>query len=143
MMSQPSERAIITGAVNPQQLNNTSASASIDMNKFAEALFILQVGDIPTSGTVDGKLQSDDNPSFTSASDIAGKSMTQFGASDDNKQVIFNLKAEELAAGERYARLLVTGSAHANYVSAVAIGLKPRFAPASDDKAATVVQIVT
>src|SRR5262245_6600870 len=143
MSSQPSERIIVTGAANPQQLNNTTASASVDMSKFAEALFILQVGDIPTSGTVDGKLQSDDNSGFSSASDISGKSMTQLGASDDNKQVIFNLKAEELAAGERYARLLVTGSAHANYVSAVAIGLMPRFGPASDDKAATVAQTVT
>jgi hypothetical protein len=142
MPTQPSEAITIAGAVNPQQINNTSASAIIDMSKFAEALFVVQVGDIPTSGTVDAKLQESDSATFASGnSDISGKSATQLVAADDNKQILFNLKGEEMT--KRYARVLITGSAHANFVAGLALGFSPRFGPASDDKASSVAQTIT
>jgi len=143
MTSQPSERVIVTGAGDPQTVNNTTISASIDMSKFAEAMFILQAGNIPPAGSVQGKLQEDSASNFATASDISGKGMTNLADTDDNKQVIFNLKAEELGSGKRYARLLVTGSAHANILACLALGLRPHYGPASDDKASTVAQIVT
>ena len=113
------------------------------MAKFHEALFILQAGSIPTGGSVTAKLQEDSASNFASPSDISGKAMTALADTDDNKQVMFNLKAEEMGSGKRYARLLVTGSAHVNVLSCVALGVSPRFGPASDDKATTVAQIVT
>lgn len=143
MSSQPSDRVTLCGAGDPQTVNGASISASVDLSKFHEALFILQAGSIPSGGSVTAKLQEDSASNFGSASDIAGKAMTALADTDDNKQVLFNLKAEELSAGKRYARLLVTGSAHANVLSCVALGLSPRFGPASDDKASTVAQIVT
>jgi len=143
MASQPSERVTITGAADPQTVNNTTISASIDMSKFHEALFILQAGAIPSGGSVTAKLQEDSVSNFASPSDVTGKAMTAFADTDDGKQVLFNLKAEEMGSGERYARLLVTGSAHANILACLALGLSPRLGPASDDKAATVAQIVT
>ena len=113
------------------------------MSKFHEALFVLQAGAIPTGGSLAAKLQEDSASNFSSPSDLTGKGMTTLADTDDNKQVLFNLKAEEMGTGKRYARLLVTASAHANLVSCLALGVSPRLGPASDDKATTVAQIVT
>jgi hypothetical protein len=141
--SQPSERIAICGVANPQTMNNNSfPTGPVDLSKFHEALFLLIVGDIPTSGTLDAKLQESDVANFASGvTDIPGKTMMQLVATDDNKQVVFNLKAEECS--KRYARLLITASPHNNIACAVALGIKPRHAPATDDDAATVAQIVT
>jgi hypothetical protein len=111
------------------------------MSKFHEALFILQAGTIPAGGSVTAKLQEDSASNFPAPSDIAGKAMAPLATANSNSQVLFNLRAEKMT--KRYARLLVTGSAHANVLSCVALGLAPLFGPASDDKAGTVAQIVT
>lgn len=143
MHSQPSERAAIVATIDPANHNNsTQTSDAVDMSKFHEAMFILLAGAIDS--TIDFKLQSDDNSGFTTAADISGKAITQeTGGDDDNKQWLINLKAEELAAGERYARASVTlGNGTTNIVGLVALGLKPRFGPASDDDLSSVSQII-
>jgi hypothetical protein len=144
MHSQPSERAAVVGKIDPALRDDTTANTgAIDMSKFHEVMFILQVG--ATDITVDAKLQEDSDSGFGSASDISGKAIGQASATDDNKVWIINLKSDELTPSKRYARMLITvgdGTSGA-YTSAVALGMRPRFGPASDDDLATVDEIVT
>ena len=72
--------------------------------------------------------------------------MTALGGSDDNKQVVFNLKSEELTvnSGYTHAALSVTvANGTTNILGAVALAMRPRFGPANDDDLASVAEIVT
>src|SRR4051794_22452332 len=143
--AQPSEKAAVVAVVDPQPANNTTkATAHVDLRKRQEALFVAQVGAIDS--TVDVKLQEAKDAGGTGVQDLSGKAATQLTAADDNKQVMLNLKAEELTinSGYTHARMLLTlGNGTAQLVAGVALGLCPRHGPASDDKATTVAQVVT
>ncbi|HXG12259.1 MAG TPA: hypothetical protein VNK04_21065 [Gemmataceae bacterium] len=143
MQSQPSERAAVVGKIDPQLVDNaTKTTEAVDMAKFGSALFILLVG--ATDITVDAKLEESNAFDFGSGvSDISGKAIGQAAATDDNKVWIINLKAEECS--KRYVRLKVTtgDGASGAYQAAVALGLDPRFGPASDDDLTAVDEIVT
>mgnify|MGYP007080466549 CR=1 FL=1 len=110
--------------------------------KFAEALFIFQLGAVDS--TVDCLVRESTNTSDGSGQTLSGKSATQLTSSDDNKQVVINVKSEELSTGYRYLRGRMTaGNGTTNLVSCVALGLVPRFGPASDDDLTDVAQVVT
>ena len=149
MPSQPSERAAGGATIHPQLIdNNTANSDYVDLSKFHEAMFILSVG--ATDTTVDFSVRESRDNSGTGEQTLSGKSATQLAGTDDNKQVVINVKAEELTQGApgsnyRYVRPRVTvgdGTTGA-YVSVVGLGLKPRYGPASDDDLADVAQIVS
>lgn len=130
----------IVGRVSPIDGNAAnSATAAIDMSKWEEVCFIVQVGVIAASGTVDFKVQEGATSSPTT--DMSGKAMTQLDANDDNKEVMIHVKAEELANGNRYIRGLFTNSAHSQLISCVALG-RGKDLPASDDDLSTVDEIV-
>lgn len=142
--AQPSEKVAVVGTIDPQSANNTTKDTDwVDLRKFQEALFIALVGAIDS--TIDVKLQEAQDASGTGVQDISGKSATQLAATDDNKQVVLNLKAEELTkTGYTHARMRLTlGNGTAQLVAGVALGLCPRHGPASDDDLADVAQIVT
>lgn len=141
-MSLPCDHLIVCAVVDPQTANNTTkATGAVDLGKFHQAAFVLLVGTIDS--TIDFKLQESADGS-TGWADLSGKAITQLAGTDDNKQVVVHLLAEELTAGKRYARGLATlGNGTSQAVCAVALGVRPRYGPASDDKAATLVQIVS
>lgn len=145
--AQPSEKAAVVAIIDPQQLANganTLNSDYVDMSKFAEALFIFMTGTIDT--TVDCSVRESDDTGGTNEGTLSGKTATQLAASRDNKQVVINVKADELGAGKRYVRgrlVVNAGGAGTNSVAALALGLAPRFGPASDDDLADVDEIVT
>jgi hypothetical protein len=144
MMSQPSERAAVVGKIDPQLVdNNTVNSDYVDMSKFHEAMFIFSVG--ATDITVDALVRESTNTSDGGGQTLSGKSITQLTASDDNKVAIINVKAEELSTGYRYlrGRMTVGDGTTGAYVSCIALGIKPRYGPSSDDDLAAVAQIVT
>src|SRR3954453_4436573 len=143
MMSQPSDRAGVAGESDPQNGNNNTLNTDyVDMSKWHEAMFIFQAGSIDS--TVDCLVRESTSTSDGGGQTLSGKSATQLTASDDNKVVVINFKAEELSTGYRYLRGRMTaGNGTTNLVSAVALGLKPRFGPATDDDLATVAQVVT
>jgi hypothetical protein len=144
-MSQPSEHIAVVATVDPIDGNNSTIKTdAVDMSKFHEAMFVLLTGVLASSGTITAiKLQESATTSDGDFTDLSGKSATSLGDTDDAKQVVFNLKAEELTTGKRYARLVATVSAHSQLVAAIGLGVKPRFGPASDDDLSSVAQIVT
>ena len=139
-VQQPSERSAIVAVVNPANNNNAATnSAAIDMSRFHEAMFVLLLGAV--DNTTDFKLQESVDGS-TGWTDISGKSITQLGSNDDNKQAVINLKSAEMT--KRYARSVVTnGNGTTNIVAAVALGQRPRTGPASSDNLTSVAQIIT
>jgi len=140
------QRVAVLGVVNPQSAAaGTYDSTGVDMRLFRRALFILLVGALGASGTVDAKLQgSADNSTFV---DITGKTITQLtkAGSDDNKQVLLEISDAELldaSATYRYVRMRVTTGTAASLIAVVALGGDSRYPPASDNDLASVDEIV-
>ena len=137
-----SENSSVIGIINPaERVNTTTNGTAIDLAKFHQAMFILQVGN--TDATIDFKLQESATTSSGFA-DISGKAVTTFAATDDNKQAIINLDSSEMGNSKRYVRgVITTGSGTACVVGMVALGFSPRFRPATDEDLASVSQVVS
>lgn len=142
MESWPHERAAVVGKIDPADANDSTVNTDyVDMSKFHEALFIFQLGAVDI--TVDCLVRESTNTSDGGGQTLSGKSATQLTGNDDNKVVVISVKSEELSNGYRYLRGRMTvGNGTNNFVSAVALGMRPRIAPASDDDLAAVAQIV-
>ena len=137
-----SENGSIIGIINPaDRVGTTTNGTAIDLAKFHQAMFILTVGN--TDATVDFKLQESATTS-SGYTDISGKAITTFSATDDNKQAIINLDASEMGSLKRYVRGVITaGSGTACVVAMLALGFSPRFRPATDEDLASVSQVVS
>jgi hypothetical protein len=140
---QLSEALGVMATIDPQLVDNATVSSDlVDMGVVRRLMFVLNVG--ATDTTVDAKLREAQDSGGTGEQDLSGKAITQLGATDDNKQVIIEVAAEELSAGFTHVSLDVTvgdGDTGA-YVSAVGLGGIPRHHPASDDDLASVAEIV-
>ncbi len=143
MSSQPYERVAVVGKIDPKNGNNTTQNTDyVDMSKFAEVLFIFQLGSV--DNTIDCLVRESTNTSDGGGQTLSGKSATQLTGSDDNKIVVIQVKAEELSPGYRYLRGRMTvGNGTTNLIACTVLGLMPRYGPASDDDLADVVQVVT
>ncbi len=108
-------------------------------------LALVQTGVLGTSATVDAKLQQALDISGTGAKDISGKAITQIvKATGDNKQVLVNVKPEELDTvnGFGFVRVTVTVGVAASITSAQLLGVNPRYAPADVGNQAAVIQVI-
>jgi len=108
-------------------------------------LALVQTGVLGASATVDAKLQQALDSSGTGAKDISGKAITQIvKATGDNKQVLVNVKPEELDTvnGFGFVRVTVTVGVAASITSAQLLGVNPRYAPADLGNQAAVVQVI-
>src|SRR4051812_9807073 len=117
------EELSIVGTIDPANNNNASFNTDIiDMSKWSEVMFLLVLGAV--DNTLDFKVQeSNDGAGFTGAADLSGKAITQFAATDDNKQAIVCVKAEELTPSRRYIRgRLTVGAGTTNLCTVIALG---------------------
>ncbi len=143
----PSDVLAVLGVVNPQTVNNAAVTTPwIVLNRAQKVLFVLLLGAIDTTLTAI-KLQAATDNAGTGAVDISGKSATSLATTDDNKQVLLNIDAGELAdvgANYSYVRLTATvgNGATGAVVSAVVLGTDARYQPASQLNSATVAQVV-
>lgn len=142
--SLPSERAAVLAAIDPDA-NSTGEllSGAIDMASWGRIMAIVMVGDIASTGKVDAVFKESDASAGTYAA-ISGKSITQLteAGTDSNKQVVINLRADEMTQGKRYIKLSMTGTTAGADSAGVVLGFDPRHAPASDYDATTVDEIV-
>lgn len=145
MNGMPSEYCAILAAVDPQSASTAQSSAYVSVGKFHKIGAYIQTGAIASTGTFDAKLQQATDASGTGVKDITGKAITQLADTADDKQVIINLDPAELdlANGFTFVRLTITPATAASLLSGLLLGFDPRFAPASDNDASSVVQIVT
>lgn len=144
--STPSERAAVLAALVPDE----RAAGAVNTPLIPLALFyrlqaIIQVGALGTSATVNAKLQGAVGAAGTPV-DIPGAAitaLTQAGA-DSGKVAIINLNSDSLAPlGYTHVRLVLTVGVAASDTSAILLGFDPRYAPASDNDATVVDEIVS
>lgn len=142
----PSQRVSIVGAVDPQSSSTAKSSGWIDASNFHNYMAVIAIGAFGASGTVDAKLEQATDNSGTGAKDVTGKSITQLtdAGSDDNKQVLINLKQEELdfANDFQFFRLTITPATAATLIYGEVLGFDPRYGVATDNDATTVDEVV-
>src|SRR5688572_3095926 len=130
MPTQPSERAAVVGTIDPQTVANTEQlTDAVDMSKWHEVMFVFMLGNMAAE-TIDCEVRESDASGGTYTT-LSGKAATQLAAhasNNDNKQVVINVKSNELSTGKRYIKgRLITGGATGGPAACVALGMKPRF----------------
>ncbi|MEM1421824.1 MAG: hypothetical protein AAGF51_14570, partial [Pseudomonadota bacterium] len=88
------------------------------------------------------KIEQATSDTGTGAKDVDGKAVTAI--TEDDKQAIINLNVDELDIANDFShvRLSITVGTAASDISGLLIGLDARYGPASDNDAASVVEIV-
>ncbi len=143
-----SERIAVLGTVDPDVCGTgTHGTDWVDMSKFQNVGFVVMTGTLGSSATVDFKVQEATSAAGAGAQDISGKSITQLteAGTDDDKQVVVNVKAEELDRedGYQFVRGLMTIGVATSDAAVLVLGADPRFLPASDFDLASVDEIVS
>ena len=128
----PSDRATVLAKLDPvSQAAATVTTAWVKASDYYKHLFMLAVGALGASATVDAKLQQATDGSGTGAKDITGAAITQLtkAGSDDNKLVLINLSTGKLDVDNDfdYVRLSVTVATAACLIQALHLGIEPRF----------------
>jgi len=143
----PSELAAVVGVIDPDANGAaTYTTGWIDMATFQSLMAIVMAGTLGASATIDAKFEQAIDSSGTDAKDVAGSDITQLvKATDDDKQAVIELNAEDLdlANSFTHVRLSMTVGTATSDCGAVVLGMSPRYAPASDNDAASVAEIVT
>ena len=144
--SKASEMLAVLATIDPATQSAGAVSTGwISVANHLGFLALVQTGVLGTSATVDAKLQQALDSAGTGAKDISGKAITQIvKATGDNKQVLVNVKPEELDTvnGFGFVRLTVTVGVAASITSAQLLGVNPRYAPAEVSNQAAVVQVI-
>jgi len=138
-----SERLAVVATIDPDAYGTGAQSSdSIDMCYFDRVVFIVMAGDLGNNGTLDFKVQESANGS--SWSDLSGKSVTQLtqAGTDSDKQAIVEVRADELSAGYRYLRGVMTVGTAASDAAVIAIAGDLRYSPASSYDLSSVDEIV-
>lgn len=125
------EALAVAAQISPQTVNNTTANTGW-FKAGQRTLFVLSVG--ATDTTVDFKIRSATASDGTGAADITGKAVTQLSATDDNKIVTIEIRAEELLAltGQPsyiYGLVTVGNGSTGAAVSCLALTDNARFKP--------------
>ena len=111
------EHALISQAMPPASSSAGRNGNSIDMLGWDGCDFILEVGDIAATGTMNAKVQKDTATGFASPTDITGAAITALGATDDNKTFVISV----CEPNERFLRIVVTAATAASISGATAI----------------------
>jgi len=138
-----SEQLAIVATIDPDAYGTgTQSSDIVDMKYFDRVIFIVMAGDLGASATLDFKVQESADGSIWS--DLTGKSITQLTQSggDSDKQAIVEVRADELSAGYRYLKGVMTVGTAASDCGMVAIAGDLRYSPAEDYDLSSVNEIV-
>ena len=149
----PSETWAVGGVIDPDANDQSTVTSDwVDLGKYDQAVAIALVGIMATGATVDVEIQQATASDGTGAKAITGKAATTLTAagSDDDKQVIINVRAEELDTANdfRFVAVKMTPGDTANSPDTAAIdsgavifGVGARYLPVDNDLA-TVDEIV-
>jgi len=146
-ISQINERLALIGTIDPDAYSaNTYTSDEIDMADFKRVVFILSVGDLGSSATVDFEINggSSSNPGSL-ATLVTGKDATQLtqAGSDSDKQVIIEVSAEEAAAqGLQYLEAEVIVGTAACDLGLIVLGEPAHYSDTAGLDLATVAEVI-
>jgi hypothetical protein len=138
----PSDLAALLGVIDPQSSSTVKTTGWIAANTHTSFLCTLLFGAIASTGTATAKLEQATDSSGTGAKDITGKAITALTDVDDNKQMLINLRGNELDInnGFTHFRLSVTPATAASLLCATVQGFGAYNAPHAN--AATVDEVV-
>lgn len=106
---------------------------AVDMSKYHRVDFILMTGTLNASETADGLVETDTVAAFNDSK--ATLKSTTAEVLDDDETAVISIKADDLPAGDRYARATMTGSgATGGPACILAIGW-PRYSDQGDGSA--------
>lgn len=127
------ERLALAGTIDPATVVNSEVFTDVvDVSKYNQVVGICLLGNM-SSETIDFKCY---RCAANGSSAVALKSAAQLGASasaNDNTQLMINVRSDDLiAAGAQYVKFgLVTGNSSGGPAAVVALGVDPRFGPAT------------
>ena len=141
-----SELLSILATIDPaSQAAGAVSTGWVSAGNYFGLMAVVQTGVLGASATVDAKFQQALDSSGTGVKDISGKAITQIvKATGDNKQVLVNVKPEDLDIVNSFGfvRLTVTVGVAASFTAAQLLGVNPRYAPADAGNQAAVVQVI-
>lgn len=121
-----------------QAINNQSKTAgSIDLSKFRRAFFLVSVGAVVGGGSLNFQLVEDAASNLGTATNLAGTGVSMTAFTTANKQLSFEVRADQIT--KRYVGLKVTetGSQNVN-VCLVGFGADAVQKPGNAQNAASV-----
>lgn len=144
----PSEAAAVVGTIDPDAYTaSTVVTDYADMGKFESLMFVISVGTMAATSTLDAVIQQATDSAGTGAKNLTtSKAITQLTAAgtDSDKQVVINVRAEELDLANNFdfcALSVTTATAAVDY-GVLVLGFNPRHLPASDNDIASVDEII-
>jgi hypothetical protein len=145
--AKPSEVVGIVGNIDPDAYAaSTVTSGWIAAKNYLAFAALVLAGDLGASATLDAKLEQAQDASGTGAKDITGKAITQLtqAGTDSNKQVIINLRPEELDVDNAFThfRLSMTVATATSDCGGIVLGVNPARGPATGVDATTVDEVV-
>jgi hypothetical protein len=141
-MNRFSDEWAVLATVDPASIAvGTAMTDVIDTQNWNELAFILQLGAIGASGTVDFVVEASAAANMASPVTIRSAAQLTKADSDDNKQVIIGVRNNELSAsGRRYIRGKVTVGVAATLLGVIAVG-RGTYRPASGSDLSSVDEI--
>jgi len=113
----------------------------VAFDKYKKLCFMIHAGAL--AGTLDVDIEESKDTSGTGLQNLAGKTTTQWAATDDGKVKMVYVDENELSVGYRYVRCELTPiGAGANFAAVCVVGLIPRYEPVDDHDATVVAQII-
>jgi len=144
--SQLSEKLAVVACIDPDAYAAGAQNSDIiDMRYHDRVMFIVMVGALGSSATLDFKIQEGAASDLSDAADLSGKSITQLteAGTDSDKQAVVEVTAAEVkAAGGRYIRGVLTVGVATSDCGAIALADCTRRRPASALDLTTVDEIV-
>ena len=152
-----SEIAAVVATIDPDAYAHGAQNSDwLDLGLFDQVMAVLMTGDVPTTTSVDFKLQQATASDGSGSKDITGKAITQIlsgSPATSDKQAIIDCRADELDITNsfRFVRAVATfadtnspadSPVNTSDYSAVLVGFGARYEPASDGDLASVVEIV-
>lgn len=137
------ELLALVGVIDPATTANTERfSTVVDMSKFHQIMVLALLGNM-ASETIDAKVYTCDSDGNNAAALSSATQLAANASTNDNTQLIFNVRAEALlASGKRYVKVgVVTGGATGG-PGAVAILGQVRQGAAADQDLSTIQQIL-
>lgn len=133
-----SEKILVVGVIDPDaytQSATTYKTGIIDMSLHRRVLFIVMVGTMASTSTVDFDVYADTAANGATMAKLTGKAITQLteAGTDSDKQALVEVTAEEVfAAGKRYIRGELLVSTAASDAAVIALASHSRYQPGTD-----------
>jgi hypothetical protein len=115
--------------IDPASYTTEQSSGWVSFGNHARMVFVMSVGAIAATGTLNMKVQKATNGTGTGAIDMTGKAIVQLADSADNIVVAIDVREEELGGSFSHVRVVATPATAAAIFGVLGIGFDPTHAP--------------